>query len=135
MYTTTLNKYALSGLGALLLTMALGVVSNVLYAPHKGLKPGYALPGEAAAVAEGAGKPAADEPPLPALLAKADAAKGQADAKVCTTCHNFEKGAAAKLGPPLFGVVGRPVASTAEFKDKYSDGLKAMGGNWSYESL
>ena len=67
------------------------------------------------------------------MLAKADPAKGQADAKVCQACHNFEKGAAAKVGPPLYGVVGRPVASVAGFG--YSDGLKAMGGNWSYESI
>ena len=37
--------------------------------------------------------------------------KGQADAKVCTACHNFEKGAGAKVGPPLYGVVDAPKAS------------------------
>ena len=67
------------------------------------------------------------------MLAKADAAKGQADAKACEACHSFAKGGAAKVGPPLYGVVGRPVASIAGFS--YSDGLKAVGGDWAYDKL
>ena len=77
--------------------------------------------------------PLAPEEPLPALLAKADAKKGAQDAKICQTCHNFDKGAGAKIGPPLYGVVGRPIASVAGFA--YSDSLKGVGGNWTYEEI
>ena len=65
--------------------------------------------------------------------AKADAKKGAPDAKICTTCHTFEKGGAAKIGPPLWGVVGRPIASVPGFA--YSDSVKALGGDWTYEKL
>jgi cytochrome c len=133
MYTTTFNKYAMSFLGVLLLTMALGVFSNAIYAPMKGPKPGYDLPGATAEAAAPAATAEPEDPPLPPLLAKADAAKGQADTKVCQACHNFEKGAGPKVGPPLYGVVGRPIASIAGFS--YSDSVKAMGGNWTYEEL
>lgn len=132
METTNSNKLAMAVLFTLLGTMALGIFSNAIFAPHKPLKPGYALPaGEEAAV-----KPpvnAAPEEPLPALLAKADAKKGEADAHLCLACHNFQKGAPAKVGPPLYGVVGRPVASVPGFA--YSDDLKKMGGDWSYEKI
>ncbi len=131
MYTTQFNKFAMALLGVLLLTMALGVVTNGVFAPHKSAKPGYDLPGEA--VAEAAKPADSKEEPLPVLLAKADVAKGQADTKVCQACHGFEKGGVAKVGPPLYGVVGRPVASIAGFG--YSEGIKAMGGAWSYESI
>ena len=57
-------------------------------------------------------------------------AKGKNDVKVCETCHNFEKGAGVKIGPPLWGVVGRKVASVAGFD--YSSSLKAVGGDWTY---
>ena len=70
---------------------------------------------------------------MPELLAKADSKKGQADAKICATCHNFDKGGAAKIGPDLWGVVGRPVASAPGFS--YSDALKGVGGDWTYEKL
>ena len=133
MYTTQFNKFALALLFTLLLTMGLGVFTNALFAPGKMAKPGFALPGETAAAEGAAPAAAAKEPPLPELLAKADPAKGQADTKACQACHVFDKGGVAKVGPPLYGVVGRPVASIAGFG--YSDGLKAMGGNWSYETI
>jgi cytochrome c len=127
------NKMAGAVLGSLLVVMGLGVFSDAIYAPDPMKKPGYALP---AAEAEGqavAAKPAAPAEPLPVLLAKADAQKGQSLAKPCTTCHNFDKGGAAKIGPPLYGVVGRPKASIAGFA--YSDAEKAKGGDWTFDDL
>ena len=70
---------------------------------------------------------------MPVLLAKADAKKGEQDAKVCQTCHNFQKGKGAKIGPPLWGVVGRKIASVPGFA--YSNSLKGVSGDWTYEVL
>ena len=131
METTNSNKLALAVLGTLLLTMALGIFTNAIFTPHKAVKPGFDLPGQEVAAAA-APAPTPDEP-LPGLLAKADATKGAADTKPCQACHNFDKGGAAKVGPPLYGVVGRAVASVPGFA--YSDDLKKMGGNWTYENI
>ena len=127
------NRVSLSALGAVLFVMLLVAFSNLVISPRIPAVPGFALPtgAETAPAAAGAAKPA--ETPLPALLAKADAKKGEQGAKVCLTCHNFEKGAGAKIGPPLFGVAGRPIASVPGFA--YSDSLKAVGGNWTWEAL
>src|SRR4029453_2513403 len=91
-------------------------------------------PPAAQGAARGRG-PAAPPPaePLPVLLASADPTKGQAQARKCASCHTFEKGGPNKVGPNLYGVVGRPVASHEGFN--YSAGMKAHGGNWSYEAL
>ena len=128
------NRTALMGLGSILFAMLLVAFSNLVFEPLRPKVPGYALPTSAGPAAEAAA-PAApkEETPLPVLLAKADAKKGEQFAKVCTTCHNFEKGAGPKVGPPLWGVVGRPVASIAGFS--YSDALKKVGGDWTYEKL
>ncbi len=125
------NKIAGAILGALGLTLGLILVSDAIFSHPPLAKPGYDLPGEP----EATGKPEAAAPaePLPELLAKADIAKGEADIKVCQACHNFEKGAGVKVGPPLYGVVGRAKASVAGFD--YSDPLKAKGGNWTFEDL
>jgi cytochrome c len=133
METTNGNKIALAVLGTLLGTMALGVFSNAVFAPGRPAKPGFELPGVEAATAAPAAAATAPEVPLPELLAKADPAKGQADTKTCLACHSFDKGGAAKVGPPLWGVVGRPVASIAGFA--YSDSLKKIGGDWTYDKL
>jgi cytochrome c len=125
------NKIAGAVLGALGLTLGLNLVSDAIFSHAELAKPGYDLPGEP----EAGAKPAAAAPsePLPELLAKADISKGEADIKPCQACHNFEKGAGVKVGPPLYGVVGRPKGSIAGFD--YSDGLKAKGGNWTFDDL
>ena len=56
-----------------------------------------------------------------------------ADVKVCQSCHSFEKGGVAKVGPPLYGVLGRPKGSIAGFG--YSDGMKGKGGDWTFADL
>ena len=129
------NKVAGAVLGTLLFAFGLGIVSKGLIGGAKPAKPGYDLP--AAATAEGGGGGAAAhgaaEEPLPVLLAHADVKKGEAGVKVCTACHNFEKGAGVKAGPPLYGVVGRAVASADGWT--YSADLKAKGGKWSLETI
>ena len=66
-------------------------------------------------------------------LAKAEVAKGQADTKICQTCHSFDKGGPIRVGPPLWGVVGRPKGSFPGFN--YSEGMKSKGGDWTYDDL
>jgi cytochrome c len=60
-----------------------------------------------------------------------DATKGEADFSKCKACHSIiaDDGSAivkgGKTGPNLYGVIGRPVASVADFK--YGDGILAAG--------
>lgn len=126
------NKMAGALLGSLLFVLGSGVLADVIFSRPVPAKPGYDLPAAQTAAGEASAK-AAPAVPLPELLAKADPKKGEADAKACQTCHNFAKGAGPKIGPPLYGVVGRPKGSVAGFD--YSSGMKAKGGNWTFEDL
>jgi cytochrome c len=127
------NRVSLAALGSVLFVMLLVAFSNLVISPQNPKVPGYALPTSGAATAPAAENKAAPETPLPALLAKADAKKGEQDAKVCQTCHNFQKGLGPKIGPDLWDVVGRKIASVPGFA--YSDSLKGVSGDWSYEEL
>lgn len=75
--------------------------------------------------------------PISAKLAAADAGKGRIvfDA-ACAHCHFIEPEKdkkSGKIGPNLWGVVGRDKASF-EYSP-YSDALRAWEGVWSYEDL
>jgi cytochrome c len=61
-------------------------------------------------------------------MAAGDAAKGVKVFKKCKTCHTANKGGKHKVGPNLFGVVGRKAGSTS-FK-RYK-GLK--GADWTWD--
>lgn len=63
----------------------------------------------------------------------ADPAAGEADFKKCKACHSLtatdgtEVVKGGKTGPDLGGVIGRPVASVADFK--YGESILAVGAS------
>jgi cytochrome c len=71
--------------------------------------------------------------PIDTLLASASAERGAEVAKQCQACHNFEEGQGPKIGPDLYGVVGRKIASAPGFN--YSSALKSKNGNWDFNAL
>lgn len=50
-------------------------------------------------------------------------------ATACSGCHSFQDGMSHRLGPDLFGIVGRAPASAPGF-DEYSAAMKAQPGVW-----
>jgi cytochrome c len=68
-----------------------------------------------------------------ALLASADPATSQKATKLCTTCHTFNEDGKNRVGPNLWGMVGKEKGTVSGFK--YSDALGNGGGIWSYEDL
>lgn len=62
-----------------------------------------------------------------------DAAAGAQSFLVCSACHTATDGGAMLIGPNLWGVVDRPIASKGGFD--YSPELKAIGGAWTPAQL
>ncbi len=128
-----LNKILGAVLGTCLALLSLNIGASALFAPHNPEKPGYAIAVKEEPKGGAAAAAAPADEPLPKRLAAADASKGEASAKKCAACHTFAKGEPNRVGPNLYGVVGRPKASAPGFN--YSAAMKAKGGNWSPEEL
>jgi cytochrome c len=111
-----LNKIAGALLGTVFVVLSIGLARDALFHNEAPEKPGFEIvAAEAGATGGGAGAaPAAVEPIAP-LLASADAAAGETVFKKCGACHTGESGGANKVGPNLWGIVGRGMGTHEGF--------------------
>jgi cytochrome c len=137
MNSSYFNSAAGAFLGLLFILMTLSIVSDGIYHAAEPETEGFMIE-----VAEGGGdaaEPAEEAAPelIEPLLASADPAKGENVFKKCAACHTNDASNANKVGPGLWNIVNRPVATHADFN--YSGALTeySEGGSveWTYERL
>jgi cytochrome c len=128
-----INKILGALLGTCLVLVATHIASGAIFTAEPPAKPGYEIAVKEEQPGGGAPAAAAAEVPIENLLASASTDRGAQVAKQCQACHNLQEGQGAKIGPDLYGVVGRQVASVAGFN--YSSALKKLGGTWTFDAL
>lgn len=126
-----------------------GVAPVDLAAVQRSWPGGFSQPGDDAKLRGYMANIERAEPPVPAggvatlaaaapvdlgtLLVSADAAKGKSTANLCVSCHTFDQGGANRVGPNLWGVVGRDVGGKGGFA--YSPAIAGHAGAWTYQEL
>jgi cytochrome c len=124
------NKGIAAVLVAGIAFMGATLLSDALVHPVLLEKPAIAIKG---AAGESDQAPKAD-PPVEALLQTADPKKGEAiTQRLCVSCHTFNEGGRAGVGPNLYGVVGGPHGHMQGFD--YSNALKSKQGPWTFDEL
>jgi cytochrome c len=127
------NKVAMVVLGSLTLFFGARVAIDEIFEEHPPETPGF----EVAVTDEETEAPTAtEEEPgvqLAALLVEASPEAGEGLAKRCIACHSFEKGAAHKIGPNLYGIIGHDIAAHDDYS--YSPALQGIDGDWDYERM
>jgi cytochrome c len=130
------NKIAAGILVTALLIIGLNQFADFIYHVKKPEKPGYKVEGVVEAKTAGSKGEVKKEEKLAdikVLLASANVAAGENVFKKCAACHTNTNGGAVRIGPPLWGIVGKKAGSHPEFK--YSSVLSAHGKNWTFDEL
>ncbi len=129
------NKIIASVLTAMIVAMASGILAGQLVRPKELEKPVFVVAGaEPTASAPAAEGAAAGPEPIGPLLAKADPKRGEQLAKVCATCHTFNKGGANKIGPNLWDITEEAMAEVPGYQ--FSAAMEAhKGEKWDPDKL
>ena len=128
-----LNKVLGALLGTCLVLVAVHIASGAIFTPQPPAKPGFEIAVKEEQPQAGTAPAAPAEMPIADALASASIQRGAEIAKQCQACHNVQEGQVPKVGPDLYGVVGRKIASVAGFN--YSSALKAKSGTWDFDTL
>ena len=70
---------------------------------------------------------------IKAFLALGSIDEGKVVFKKCAACHSVSKGGGNKIGPALWGVLGRKVGSIGDYK--YSKAMSEFGETWNFETI
>lgn len=135
-----MNSYVNMAVGAFLATvfvmMTVSIASEGIWHSEVPEQAGFAIVAAETGGEEGGAEEEAAVP-IATLLASADAAAGEASFRKCASCHTSDESSANKVGPGLWGVVGRPVASHEGFS--YSAAMRdfSQGGSvvWDFDHL
>ena len=131
-----MNKIIVSIVLAVILVVGINKVADTVYHVEKLEKSVYQVEGLASV--EGTtntevNSVVSDSGNIMALFASVNADDGAKVFKKCTACHSIAQNGANKIGPALWGVLGRKTGAVTDYK--YSKAMVAHGKEWSFEEM
>ena len=131
-----MNKIIVSIVLAIILILGINKITDRIYYVEKPEKSAYQIDGiNSVASSTTDEKKSVDlnSGNIMALFASTSAADGEKVFKKCAACHSIAQGGSNKIGPALWGVLGRKVGSVPEYK--YSKAMASHGKSWSFEEM
>ena len=130
-----MNKIIVSIVFAVILVLVINKITDVIYYVEKPKKSAYQVANVSTTTSTkttsaSSGIGSGD---IMALLASASVADGKKIFKKCAACHSITKGGGNKIGPALWGVLGRKAGSISDYK--YSKAMAAYAKQWSLEEM
>ena len=131
-----MNKIIVSIVLALVLILGINKITDVIFYVEKPEKSAYQVAGvtsaASTAIAETSSENSESEN-IMALFASTSAVDGAKVFKKCTACHSITQEGGNKIGPALWGVLGRQAGSISDYK--YSKAMATHGKTWSFEEM
>ena len=126
-----INKIVAAVLVVFLVVFGIGKISDIVFHVEKPNTSAYKVEVSTLSATQASNTDQAVD--ISALLAMGDVDRGQNVFKKCSACHSVKKGGKNKIGPALYSVLGRDVATLADYK--YSKALLAFRKTWTFEEM
>ena len=130
-----MNKIVASIILAVVLVLGINKIADIIFYVEKPEKSAYQVADISATTTRETTSESSSAGPgdIMALLASASIADGEKIFKKCAACHSIAKDSGNKIGPALWGVLGRQAGSISDYK--YSKAMSAHGKPWSFEEM
>ena len=131
-----MNKIIVSIVLAVILVLGINKITDAIFYVEKPEKSAYQVANittAASTTAAETGLENSESGNIMALFASTNAADGAKVFKKCAACHSIVQGGGNKIGPALWGVLGRQAGSISDYK--YSKAMAAYGKTWSFEEM
>ena len=131
-----MNKIIVSVILAIILVFGINKIADVIFYVEKPEKSAYQVDSVttvASTTTTETNSVGSDSGNIMALFASTNADDGATVFKKCAACHSIAEGGANKIGPALWGVIGRKAGSSPNYK--YSKAMAAYSKNWSFEEM
>ena len=131
-----MNKIIASIVLTIILVLGINKITDAIFYVEKPEKSAYQIASTATVASTTSDEESSansESGNIMALFASTNAAEGAKIFKKCAACHSITEGGANKIGPALWGVLGRSAGSIPDYK--YSKAMAAHGKNWSFEEM
>ena len=130
-----MNKILVSIVFAVILVLGINKITNIVYHVEKPKTSAFQVNVTTVASTETQkGSESSQDGDIIALFASTSAADGAKVIKQkCLACHSIAQGGGNKIGPALWGVLGRKAGSIPDYK--YSKAMAAHGKVWSFDEM
>jgi len=131
-----MNKIIVSILLAVILVLGINKIADVIFYVEKPEKSAYQVASNANTTSTTSSETSASESEsgnIMAIFASTSAAEGAKVFKKCAACHSIAEGGANKIGPALWGVLGRKSGALPDYK--YSKAMAAHGKPWTFDEM
>jgi len=131
-----MNKIIVSIVFAIILILGINKITDVVYYVEKPEKSAYQVEGATTIANNTTNETSSgdmDSGNIMALFASTNASDGAKVFKKCAACHSITQDGGNKIGPALWGVLGRKSGSVSDYK--YSKAILSHGKPWTFEEM
>jgi len=130
-----MNKIIVSVILVILLILGINKITDIIFYVEKPEKSIYQVDGITTKTTTKTASTNSDDEleNIMTLLTTVNASDGEKIFKKCAACHSITKGGGNKIGPALWGILGRQVGSASNYK--YSKVMAAYKKTWSFKEM